>query len=882
MTLRRRLARLFALTRAQRLDRELDEEIVSHLELAEREGMAAGLSPDEARREARRRFGHLAAVKEAHRDDRSARWIEDLVKDVRYGLASLLRDRTFAIVTIAVLALGIGANTAMFSLVDAVLLKPLPYPDPERIVRLYEAAEPGDRNAIAVLNFMDWKRRSTAFSALSAERTQRATVHVAGEPARMRVGFVSADYFSVFGVEAMTGRTFVRGDDAVGAAPVVVVSHATWQSQFGGSPAFLNSTLAIDGEAHTVVGILPPGSFDRGSAQMWKPVIFTAEMQQSTRDYHYLLAVGRLAPGVTLTQARREMNEIGAETAALSAPWKKDWRVTVEPFDARLVNPAFRQSLYVVFGAVVLVLLIACANVSNLLLAKGLARKKEIALRAALGASRSRLVRQLLTEVAVLGALGSLAGVGLAHVLVTIATARFAPMLPSTASVNLDLRTLAFAMAVALAVVLLVGLLPALRTSFTSFTPALNHGGRGGSGGASERLRRGIVSAEVAFSLVLVCGAALLFKSLLALQLVDTGARTENVITASADLPPDVYPTPAHAAQFYEAIVERLETVPGVVQAAVSTALPLQGARQQVLLTVPGFDGDLGVGYKRIDPSYFDVLDIPLLGGRFLDRRDGDGARLVTVINQSMAARLKADFRMPDPLGQMVRMKTFSYDNMRSEFADWMIVGIVRDERIDDLRGPVRPVVYVPLAQVPRREVELLVRVEGDSALATAGVRSAIREMAPRLPLGAIRTMAQIGEQHLSGDREPAQAVGAFALVAGVLAALGLYGVLAQAVTQRRREIGIRMALGAHARDVLGLVVGNAVRIVLAGLVLGIFGVVALSGAIKGLLFQVSPLDPATIAIACAAMVAIASVAAFIPARRASAVNPITVLREEG
>jgi putative ABC transport system permease protein len=871
--------RLLALTRQRRLDRELDGEVLAHLELAERDAIAAGLSPADARAAARRHFGGIDQMKEAHRDHRSARWIETLVLDVRYGLALLMRDPAFAVVVAGVLALGIGANTAMFSLVDAALLKPLPFPEPERIVRLYESANPGSRNGIATLNFLDWKRLNTVFAALSADRPVRAAIQIGDGPSRLSGKLVSADYFKVFGVEAQLGRTFAPGEDAPGATPVVILSHAAWQSRFGSDRTLLDGDLFIDGERHRVIGVLPPGSFDRGDAEFWKPLVITPE--QYSRDYHSLRAVGRLKPGVDLAQARREMTRIGEETARLSPPAKRDWRVAVEPYDERLVGDHLRRSLYVTFGAVGLVLLIACANVANLLLAKGLARRREMAVRAALGAGQGRLVRQLLTEIAVLGLLGGAAGVGLAFLIVRAMTPYVASILPATSTVRLDFRTLAFATVVAIAVAMIVGLLPAVRTSRTTLTEALRQGGRGSSG-TSERLRRAIVSGEVALTLILVCGAALLFQSLFELQLVNTGTRVENVMTASADLPQISYPTPQSAARFYESVVDELGTVPGVQRAALSTALPLEGVSQMTRMTVPGFDEPAGIGYKRVDPDYFSVLDIALLAGRGLNRRDRAGAPRAIVINEALAKLLKNDFRRPDPLGLVVRMKSFDYAGTTYEIVDWTIVGVIRDERVDDLRGPVMPVVYVALAQVPTRAVKLLVRTGGEPGAALMSIREAVRRVDPNLPLGETRTMTQIKGEGLSGTRESALLVGAFAAVAGLLAALGLYGVLSQLVAQRRREIGIRMALGARSQHVIALVVGNAFKIVVAGLILGVLGLFALSRVVAGVLFQVSPLDPLTLALACGAMSLIALLAATIPAKRASGVNPVTVLGNDG
>jgi predicted permease len=575
--------RLLALLRTRRLETELDGEVRAHLELAERDALAAGLSPEDARRAARRSFGSIERIKEEHRDRRSARWIETLLKDFRYGLLLLRRDPGFAFVAISVMALGIGANTAMFSLMDAVLLKPLPYPEPERIVRVLEAPSPTSRNGISTLNFVDWKRLSTSFEALSATRGLNVALTGNGEPARLAGLLVSADYFNVFGVKAALGRRFLPGEDQPGASRVVVLSHATWQGRFGGDPALLNRDIMLDGEPHQVVGILPAGSVDRETAGFWKPLVFAPD--QRTRGYHWLGAIGRLRRGVTLEQARQEMRAVSEGLAALQPTWKRDWRVAIDPFDQGLVSGTLRQSIFVAFGAVLMVLLIAAANIANLLLAKGVARRQEMAVRAALGASRGRLVAQVLTESLVLCLLGGLAGVGLAYLLIQAAVPLTALSLPPTASIALDPRVLGFAAFAAVAVSLVVGLLPSLQMSSGRLSHALNLATRGSS--SREGVRRMIVIAEVAVSLILICGAVLMFKSLLKLQRVDAGVRIDNVITMSADLPLGTYPDPERASRFVEQVAERLQAIPGVEHAAVSTECRCSASGRATALRCP-------------------------------------------------------------------------------------------------------------------------------------------------------------------------------------------------------------------------------------------------------------------------------------------------------
>ena len=495
-------------------------------------------------------------MRERHRDDRSVRWLENAAADARYGLAGLVRRPAFALVAVSVLALGIGATTAMFSLVDAVLLKPLPFPEPERIVRIWETPTPTTSNSTTTRTFVELQRQSQAFEALSAESASTATVVVNGEPIRLTGRYVSADHFAVFGVQPMIGRGFRRDEDQAGAAKVVLLSHAAWQQHFGGDPGILGRDLRLDNEPHQVIGVLPPGVFDRQRgrpleepASFWRLNGF--DEGELAASMHWLNPIGRLKPGVTLAQAQQDVLAVRARIADTIPAWKRDWTMTVEPFDRLLVGDRLRQSIYVTLGAVVLLLLIACANITSLLLAQGVSRRHEIAVRAALGAGRGRIAAQLLVETLVLGLLGGVAGVGLAALLVKVGVPLLPPI-PFTAETTLDLRVLAFAALTALTVSALVGVLPALRGTAGSAAAALNTASRGVAGG-HDRTRRTIVAAEVAVSVVLICGAFLLTKSLLRLQQVDVGARLDHVITMSLDLSHDRYPDGTALAAFYPA-----------------------------------------------------------------------------------------------------------------------------------------------------------------------------------------------------------------------------------------------------------------------------------------------------------------------------------------
>jgi predicted permease len=873
---------LLALVRTRRLERELDGEIQAHLELAERDARAAGLSPEEARLAARRAFGSIDRMKEEHRDRRSVRWIDTFVKDVRYGLLLLRRDPAFALVAVSVMAIGIGANTAMFSLMDAALFKPLPFPEPERIVRVWETPTPTTRNGMTTLNFLDWKRSSTSFEALSAVRGLTAALTGNGDPARLGGTLVSADYFEVFGVKAALGRTFRAEDDQPGADRVIVLSHAAWKSLFAADTAILNRDIMLDGEPHRVVGIMPPGSFDREPVSFWKPLIFAPD--QMTRDYHWLGAVARLRRGVSVDQAREELRSVSASLSSVQPVWKRDWRATVDPFGQDLVNPSLRQSIVVAFGAVVMVLLIASANIANLLLAKGVSRRQEMAVRAALGASRGRLVAQVLTESLVLCLLGGSAGVGVAYLLIETAVPLLSISLPSTAEVTLDPRVLGFAAFTAIAVSIVVGLLPSLQLSSGRLSSALSFASRGSS--SREGMRRTIVVAEVAVSLILICGAVLMFKSLFKLQRVDAGVRIDNVMTMSVDMPFATYPDPQRASRFIEDVAGRLRAIPGVESAAVSTDVPLLGVRQGDNVTVPGVDENVGARFKRVDPHYFSTLDIPVLVGRGFTERDRAGAPRVAVVNEALAQQLAKRFQLSDPaqvVGRIVRTAIPLYENrgQTGTRGDIEIIGMIRNERVRELEAPTPDVIYVALLQAPRREIKLIVRTSGDPSSAMPAIREAVGQLDPRLPIGQVRTMEQVKQLTLTSRTEPAWIIGGFAAMAALLAALGLYGVLSHSVNQRRREIGIRMALGAGTSDVLSHVLRHAALLLCIGLAIGVIGAVALTRVLNTLLFEMSALDPLAFAAAATAMLLVGLFAALVPASKASRVDPVTALRSE-
>jgi predicted permease len=730
-----------------------------------------------------------------------------------------------------------------------------------------------------VPEFLEWRRLGSSFEALAAEDEVLLTLSGRTEPARIPAKAVTADYFNVFGIPAAAGRLLGAGDDQPGAPAVVVLSHAAWQTWFGGTPDVLQREMRLDGRPHQIVGILPPGVFDRDTAAVWVPLVFTDAQRQDTR--HWLTVFGRLADEVSVRQAEEQVRAIDA---AISDPERladPDRAMRVAPLQEWLVGDSLPRTVLLVFGAALAVLLVACANVASLLLARGASRRRELAVRAALGAGRGRLIGQLFAETFVLCAMGAAAGIALAHGLLAAAAAPLIQRaLPYAVLAELDARVLAFTAITTLVVAAFVGVMPALQTRFDTLVRTLNQGVRGSSG-PQARLRRGMVVAEVALSLVLVSAAGLLVRSLLAMQTVEPGIHIAGVETMDADLPLDLYPNQEDAARAYAAIANRVAAAPGVAGVALTSHLPLLWIGNGEGLRVSSAQPWIGVRLKRIDPGYLDVLGIPVLGGRNISAADGPASEPVVVLNDVLAARISAQLDGADPIGRSVTLTLPTYAGKGVWDGTFRIVGVIRAERVDAPWRPDPPVAYVPIAQVPTAAAKLIVSAANESLEITPVVRDAVREAAPGLPLGAVTTMAEVRDSTFSGTSRPAWVIGAFALAALLLSALGLYGVLAHFVTERRREIGIRVALGARAGSVVAEVFANATRLLLAGIAVGLVAAVATTRVMSGLLHGVSPLDPTAVGGACLVMLTVGLSAAFLPARRAAQVDPVRTLRED-
>jgi len=877
MSARRTLRGLLAIFRNRRAETELAEEIRSHLGCAEEDALARGISPEEARREARRLFGGIEQIKEAQRDSRGIAWLETFIRDLRHGMAELWRAPVFGLTILSILSLGIGGTIAMFSLMDAVMLRPLPFPDPDRIVGIWEAPRPGVTNATTVPEFLVWKRLGTQFEAMSAEQLTLSALNASDGPLRMPGKLVTSEYFKVFGVRTALGRTFASGEDQPGATRVIVLSHSGWETYFGGDPEILKHPVLLDGTQYQVIGVLQPGAFDRDAIKFWRPLVFTQEDKSSAA--HRLTVYGRVRADSNVAQAREQMKAMHAALLTRSlVDEDRAGTIEVQQLSFLLTGSNLRRSLEIGFGAVLVVLLITCANVANLLFARGATRKSELAVRAAVGAGRGRLVVQLLTESLALCLFGGVGGTAVAYALLRLAEPFLAQALPFTADVGINWHVLLFAAGAVTAVTLTAGTLPAFEALRGDFAEALKQTSRSSSS-IHIRLRRAIVVAEVALSLVLVAGALLLVRSLRKLEQIDARVRTDNVITASIFLPEHGYTNAEKAIVFYRALSDRLRATPGLAQFGFSTFLPFQWVNNGEGIFIPGAKNPVLVRCKRVDAGYFQTLGIPVLVGRGVSDQDRQRGARVVVINQALAARLADVAHVQDPVGKSVRLTSEDYTQTQTLFVEVQIVGIVRNERTTAPGMAEPPLVYVPLAQSPVPNFKLLIRSNGNETSVIAGMRHALRAVDPNLPLADIATLEQVRSETFSAVRRPAWLIGAFALVAIVLSAIGLYGVISYTVAQRRVELAIRIALGARSLDVLAQILQSAFLMTAIGLGFGLLGVYLLTRTLRGFLFEVSPLDPVSLAAGCVLTIAMGLLAGFFPARRAARIDPALDLR---
>jgi putative ABC transport system permease protein len=796
-----------------------------------------------------------------------------MIQDLRYGLRALARSPGFTVVAVLTLALGIGATSSIFSVVHWVLLRPLPFADPDRLVRI------GERNlskgwesfAVSPVNFLDWRERSRAIESMGIASNVSLTLLGEGAPERINALAVSAELLPLFGVPASHGRMFRPGEDQAGADRVAVLTDALWQRRFGGDGGVVGRSVTLSGEAYTVVGIMPQG-FRFTGAEIFVPLVLTAD-QLARRGSHWTFSIGRLAKETSPAQAEAELETIAASLAEKFPDTNRGWGVRVDELREFAVGHT-RPALAALSGAVAFVLLIACANVANLLLARGTKRRHELAVRAALGARRSRLVRQLLTESLLLAVGGGAIGLLLAVWGIDALPNFAANSLPRVGGIHVDRATLAFTLGASIATVLLFGLLPALQASREPARSGLREGTRGGGGGRG-RLRGALVVCEMALALVLLIGAGLLLESFRRISAVSPGFDAGSVLKLDLALPTSRYDRPAQA-QFFRAALEKVAALPGVEAAGAATSVPLSGNDQIYSFVIDGRppldESDLpSANYYAVSADYFRTLGIPLRRGRYFTEHDTATTAPVAIVDESFARRHFGD---QDPLGQHLRIGN-------SGAVAREIVGVVGSVAHYSLASGPTIAMYDPYLQQPQAQMEVVLRSSVDPVSLTAAARGAVLEVDPTQPVYDVRTMDQLVASSLADRRLPMVLLLVFAGTAVLLAAIGLYGVVSYAVVQRTHELGVRMALGAQRSDVVRLVLSHALSLALAGVGIGLCAAVLVTRAASRMLFGIAPTDPLVYGALSLALVAVALVASLVPARRATRLDPLAALRSE-
>jgi predicted permease len=875
--LRNFLRRWRALTHKQELDNQLDDELRFHLDRDIEQNIKNGMTPKDARNAALKAFGRLDQSKEECREARGVRPLENILRDISYSVRVLLKSYAFTIVVVLTLALGIGANTAIFSFANGILLRPLPYPQSDRLAIVDETAlkRGVDSMSVSYPNFLDWREQNTVFEDIGLHfGTSRFALSGAGEPVEIRGSRITHGLFEILRVAPQLGRTFTPDEDRPDQDAVVIMGHDLWQKNFGGDPNIVGQKIVLSNRSRTVVGVMPRGFRFPEVSELWVPLALTPQM--FTRTDHGLNGVARLKDGVTFAAAQAEMDNIAARIEQQNPVTNEGLGVRVTSLHDNLAGD-YREALLILLGVVGCVLLVACVNVANLMLARATARQKEFALRAALGASRWRIVRQLLIESLLLAVVGGALGFALSLWALHLLLNAIPIQLPFWMDFGIDLRVLGFTLGITLLTGLIFGAVPALQTSRVDLNDTLKEGGRG-SGGFRGRSRSALVVTEIAMSLVLLVGAGLMIQSFLRLRSVNIGLDTKNLFTATVLLPRAKYTAPEQRTGFFKQLVERMRNVPGVQAASATGTLPLSGSNWGRSLTVEGYPV-MSVGqapmiqHTVVTPDYFRTMGITLLAGRdFTDSDTADGPK-VTIVDERLARHYWPN---ESAVGKRVRFGP-PEDN-----EPWhTIVGVVRSVRHQRMQEDTRESVYLPHQQIPISDLTVVARTTLDPHDVTAAMRNEVKQLDRDQPVSEIATMEEVVAESIWQPRLYATLFAVFGGGALILALIGIYGVMAFLVQTRTHEIGVRMALGATARDVFKLIVGRGMKLTIVGVVIGIAGAIAFTRLMHSLLFNTSATDP-FVFIGISVLLSVAAfLACYIPARRAARVDPLIALRYE-
>jgi predicted permease len=871
-----RFAELF---HKEQRDRELEEELDSHLQMHIEENLNSGMTPVEARRQALIKLGGVEQTKENCRDRRGIPWFETTLQDVRYGLRSLWKNPGFTAVAVLTLALGIGANTAIFSVVNAILLRPLPFPDPGRLMVVWHTPPqkifPGiSRFVVSPANYLDWRSQNHAFDQMAAIGFRNLNLAGMGQPESVAGAAVSADFFSVLGVRPSTGRGFVAADDQPG-GNVVVVSDAFRQSHFGSDKNILGRTIKLNDQSYAIIGVMPPKFEFPSRVQFWTPLAWT-DKQRAMRGFHDFIVIGRLKAGVEKERAQAEMDAISGNLANQYPTDDAGWGAVVVPLHDSLVGPV-RSALLVLLGAVAFVLLIACTNVANLTLARVLGRRKEMAIRSALGASRVRVMQQVLTETVLLSVIGGALALLLAHFVIDSLTGFIGPRLRLPLEIGLDGSVLGFTLAISILTGIIAGLAPSWHLAKANLNASLKQGlGKTDSESGGDRARSVFVVTEVALSLLLLVGAGLTIRTLSLLQSVNPGIDPHNVLTVPLAISDAKYPGADQRANFFNNVLERIRALPGVESTGAINTLPFQSGSIQPVVpegqpVVPMADQP-EVAVRLVSPGYLRAMRIPLQQGRDLTDADKNNSRPVILVSDAFAKRF---WPRENPIGKHVTL-TFWPGPSRE------VVGVVGDVKLDGL-GTTQPVqaIYDAMSQNPQTQMVLTVRTNSLPTSLISAVTDAVHDVDPDEPVVSVVTMESIVDQSLGQQRLNVILLAAFAGLALLLGAIGIYGVQSYAVRQRVHEIGIRIALGAQRSDVFRLVLGHGLKLVMIGICIGLAASFGLTRLMASQLFGVSATDPLTFAVVAIALAFVALLSCYIPARRAARMSPMVALRDE-
>ncbi len=803
-------------------------------------------------------------------------------RDLLFGLRLLWKNPGFTSVAVLALALGIGANTAIFSVVYATLLAPLPYNQPDRIVMVWSKVN-GNRNVTAAGTFLDWQRQNTAFESMAAWTGRQMSLSTASQPEQVEAEPCTPGFLHVLGQPFLLGRDFLPEEGQVGKDLEVILTYRLWQNRFGGDRNILGQHVRMDGQQYTVVGVLAAGATDRVQSQLYVPLAFKPE--QLNHEFHWLLIMARLKPGITIAQANADMDSVTKHIAEVYPKSNQGWSASVEPLQNDFLERDVRRALWMLLGAVGFVLLIACANVANLLLARGTARQKEIAVRASLGATRVQLFSQFLTESLALAVIGGALGVGLAWALLQIIMAMIPQFaLPSEADVRLNIPALLFTLGATMLAGVLFGCAPALQAARLNLNETLKEGGRGATSGGKNRVRHALVLAEFALALTLLAAAGLAIHSFWNLTHVDMGFKTDHILTFGLPMPAARLKGPEEITAFYRQLIDRVQALPGITAASVSTGFPVQGTGFGMPFDIVGKpvadrSQRPGAGFNMVTPGFFNAFGIRISRGRAFTEADAAGGMPVAIVN---SAFVKKYFSNVDPLTQRITVEQLipGVTNLGPPI-DWQIVGVYENVRNGGPRGDGFPEIDVPFAQSPWPGVSMAVRTASNPESMNRSLAAVIHSVDPDLPMADVKTMDHLMEESLGGERFGAALFGGFAFVALCLAVFGIYGVMSFAVAQRTHEIGLRMALGAGEGQVLGLILKEGMTLGLIGLLIGLAGSYGIGRLMRGMWYGIGSMDPVAFGVVATVLMLSALLACYVPARRATQVDPMAALRQD-